>query len=51
MAFTHKELIDVSLGLSDLLLYQRELEQEIRDLKDQLANADKIEIEMQGGSF
>jgi len=51
MAFTHKELIDVSLGLSDLLLYQRELEEQIRDLKDQLANADKIEIEMQGGNF
>ena len=51
LAFTHKELMDFSLGLNDLLLYQRELEQKNRDLRDQLANSDKVEIEMQGGDF
>ena len=51
MAFTHKELMDISLALNDLLLYQRELEQENKDVRDQLANADRIDIEMQGGDF
>jgi hypothetical protein len=50
-AFTHKELVDVSLGLNDLLLYQRELELENRDLKEQIANSDKIDIEMVGDKF
>ena len=51
LAFTKKELDDVVAGLTDLLLYQRELEQENRNLQDQLANSDKIEIEMEGGGF
>ena len=51
MAFTQKELMNTSLALTDLLLYQRELEKENKDLKEELANAAKIEIEMQGGDF
>lgn len=51
MTLPQKEALDISFALNDLLLYQRELEQENRNLRDQLANADKVDIEMQGGSF
>jgi hypothetical protein len=47
----NQELINAALGLSDLLLYQRELEAEIRDLKDQIANTESVVIEMRGDTF
>lgn len=51
IAFTKKEIEDISLGLTDLLLYQRELEQEIQDLRNKLSSAETLSVEMQGGSF
>jgi hypothetical protein len=51
LAFTKKELDEISLGLVDLLLYQRELEQEIRDLRARLDSAESITVEMQGDKF
>ena len=51
MAFTQKELMNTSLALTDLLLYQRELENEIMRLKDEIAQADTVTVELQGGSF
>lgn len=51
MMITQKEALDISFALNDQLLYQRELESEIRDLKNQLSNLETVTIEMQGDKF
>lgn len=48
---SNSELLNVGLALNDLLLYQRELEEENRSLKDKIATSDQITVELQGGSF
>ena len=51
MMITQKEALDISFALNDQLLYQGELEDEVRDLRNQLANVQSITIEMQGDKF
>ena len=48
---SNTELLNVGLALNDLLLYQRELEEENRDLKQQIADAGETVIEMVGEKF
>jgi len=45
------ELLNVALALNDLLLYQRELEDEIQALKQQIADSGETIIEMVGEKF
>ena len=51
IAFTKKEMEDISLGMTDLLLYQRELEQEVKELKAKLESAETLSVEMIGDRF
>jgi hypothetical protein len=51
MMITHKEATGISWSLNDQLLYQRELEEELRTLRDKLADVQSITIEMQGEKF
>lgn len=51
LAFTKKDLDEVILGLTDLLLYQRELELETQELRNKLSSAETITVEMQGDKF
>lgn len=51
MMITHKEAMGISWSLNDQLLYQRELEEELRNLRDKLADVQSITIEMQGERF
>ena len=51
MMITQKEALDISFALNDQLLYQGELEDEVRVLRSQLANVQSITIEMQGDKF
>ena len=48
---SNAELLNVALALNDLLLYQRELEEENRDLKQQIADSGETIIEMVGEKF
>lgn len=45
------ELISVGLELADLLLYMRDLEQQIVNLKQKIQEAETIEINMDGEKF
>ena len=48
---SNTELLNVALALNDLLLYQRELETENQDLKQQIEDAGETVIEMVGEKF
>jgi hypothetical protein len=41
----------VSLALGALLLYQRQLEEQVGDLQKQIADMDTVQVEMNGGNF
>ena len=48
---THSEIRSIALTLGGLLVYHKELEQKIKDLRSKLDDSETIAIEMQGGSF
>jgi hypothetical protein len=48
---THSEMRSVSLALGALLLYQRQLEDQVGDLQKQIADMDTVQVEMNGGNF
>jgi K+/H+ antiporter YhaU regulatory subunit KhtT len=50
-SFTYRELSDISMALNDLMLYQRELEQENQALKEQIRTAADLTVEMKGSGF
>jgi nicotinate-nucleotide pyrophosphorylase len=51
LMLSQKDATDISWALNNHLLYQRELEAEIRDLRDKLANIESVTVEMQGDRF
>jgi hypothetical protein len=51
VGLNQKEIYDLSIGLNDVLLYQKELEDHIRDLQERLSAAESVTVEMEGEKF